>query len=418
MGAWANLVDWLFPAKKAQTANFDYSRLLTLFNDSFESNERVELNSTFVSAVTAHADFFSQIVPTCYFNDMPDKTRSGLNYILKIQPNPTLTAPAFYKNICTNLYYRNYSLTWIERSHDQRTPAALWPIDPDSSSLRIGKGPDGRLWFEFQLNGQTHYYPIDDMIVLQRQADPGKILSGRSRAIDQMIRVIDTSYTGLDKSVKQSIILRFIIQGATVYNDQDREKIEKQMNEILGGENAAAYIGAGDKVTEVASSGKWPLAPEIQTVESKVHEFLGISPEIIKGKFTEDDWNSYFARSVQPPLKALAVEMTAKLFTKDEYFKGNEIRIVTDGMSVMSNDTALKRVELKLKFPVVVPNDLRKDMGEDPIEGGDKAQVNLNWVGASKQDQYQGVGAPNGEDPNADPSQSETKPAEGQGDGK
>ena len=393
---WGKLVH---PAKKEQP-KLSYSQLVNIIGEAFSSDERAEMNTTFVSGVNAHSDFFSEILPTCYFNGMPDPIRSGTNEILKLRPNAIDTAPRLYKRTCDSFYKKNYSFTWIQRSPlDLRTPVALWPMDVDGPASGVGKGPDGKWWFEFAINGQPQWCSSDDVLILVRECSLKDLVGGRSKALDKIIGVIDTSYTGLDKAIKQSIILRFIVQGATVYNGDDRALNEAEFNKILGGDNAAAYISAGDKVTEVQSQGKWPLSPEVQNLEAKVNHFLGITNNIMDGDFTEAQWGSYFSRSQKPLIRQLEAEMTAKLFTKDEYYKGNEIVIVTDYMDTVSADTRFKKAEMKLKMPVVVTNDVRKDMGEPPIEGGDKPQANLNWVGAANQDKYQGGSKPTPSEP-------------------
>jgi len=391
---------WFHPKKQEDNGRLTYSQLVSLFDRAFDPDEKAEANATFVSGVNAHAAFFSQIRPTLYVKKVRDTTRSGLNYLLQIKPNALDTAPLFWQRCDATLFYKNYALIWIQRSEkDYWTPTAFWLIDTDSNDFRIGRGSDGRLWLRFSVNGQVYFCPGDDVIILQRESNPSDIIAGRSRALAKILSVVDTSYSGLERAVQQSMVLRFIIQGATVYNDKDRAQNEADMNKILSGANAAAYISAGDKVTEVANQGKWPLAPEIQNVEDKINAYLGITNAIAKGDFTEAQWNSFFARSISPICAQLESELNAKCLTPDEYYKGNEIRVVTERLEVLGMDSRLKKAQLKLQMPIVVTNDIRQDIGEEPIEDGDKPQANLNWVGAKNQDAYQGDKTPEKKDP-------------------
>lgn len=385
----------LFKPKKPKTDPLgNYSKLVALIDQSFTSNEKAELNSCFVNGVLAHAEFMSEIVPTVYSKAMPDRTRSGMNYLLQMVPNPSgETAPSFWKRVTTAKYMDNYALIYIERdSLDLWTPKALWLLD-STNDLVAGRDRSGKTWYKFRLNDGTYYVPSNDMIMLSREASLSTLLAGRSKALDQVIRVIDTSYNGLDKAVQQSILLRFLIQGSTVYNDDEINTMSTKFSDLFSGKTSAAFLGAGDKVTEVQNQGKWPLAPEIAGIESHVHEYLGITPAIEKGDFTEAQWTSYFARSIKPQCVQLATELTAKMLTPDEYFKNKDIRIVTEGMESLTPSTGLEKVKTKLQFPVVLPNDLRQDMGEDPIEGGDEPQTNLNWVKTKDQSAYQGGGS-------------------------
>lgn len=382
---------WFHPRKQQDDGRLTYSQLVSLFDKTFEADERADMNATFVSGVNAHAAFFSEIQPSVYKDNVKSDIRSGLNYLLQVRPNPLDTAPAFWQRVDTRLLYNNFSLIWIQRSDiDYWTPTAFWLIDSDDGDFRIGRAADGRLWLRFRVNGQVYHCPSDDVIILQREISPTEIITGRSKALTKIFSVIDTSYSGLEKAVVQSMVLRFIVQGATVYNDKDRAANEIAMNEILSGKNAAAYLSAGDKVTEVQNQGKWPLAPEIQNVEDKVNAYLGTTNAIAKGDFTEAQWNSFFARSIKPICNQLEAELNAKCITPEEFYKFKEIRVVTDKLEVLGMDSRIKKAQLKLQMPVVVTNDVREDLGEPPIEGGDKPQVNLNWVGAKNQSAYQG----------------------------
>lgn len=386
-----SILDLFKPKKPKQDPLGNYSKLVALIDQSFTSNEKAELNSCFVNGVLAHSEFMSEISPTVYSNKIPERKRSGLNYLMQMVPNPSgETAPSFWKRVTTAKYMNNYALIYVERDTlDLWTPKALWLLD-ETNDLVAGRDRSGKAWYKFRLNDGTYYVPSNDMIMLSREASLSTLLAGRSKALDQVIRVIDTSYKGLDKAVQQSILLRFLVQGATVYTDDEMSDMSVKFSDLFSGKTSAAFLGAGDKITEVQSQGKWPLAPEISGIESHVHEYLGITPAIEKGDFTEAQWTSYFARSIRPSCVQLATELTTKLLTPDEYFKGKNVSIVTEGMESLTPSTGLKKVETKLKFPVVVPNDLRQDMGEDPIEGGDEPQTNLNWVKTKDQTAYQG----------------------------
>lgn len=390
MASFKELIAKVFtPRQKSQPSKASpYSTFVDLFSEAISNSVRADMNATFASNALVFSQFLGSIKPTLFYKDAKDATRSGINYLLQLKPNALDTAPTMWMRFWKAVSLRNFGMIWIQRDWDGVTPTALWNIDPDSTRLDMGQDGQGRLWFRFQINGREISCDANDVIIVQRDCNVSDIIAPLSPALAQIFATVDTSYTGLDKAVKQSMMLRFLVQGATVYNDKDRTANEAAMNEILSGKNAAAYLSAGDKVTEVQNQGKWPLSPEIKTVEEKVNNYQGVSDAMARGDFSEIQCKAFVKRH-QGLLDSLASELTAKLLSPAEYFKGNEIRIPSDNLVMLNSATLIELAKTKLAMPVVVTNDVRKTLGEEPIEGGDTPQVNLNFVKSAQQSSYQ-----------------------------
>ena len=144
-------------------------------------------------------------------------------------------------------------------------------------------------------------------------------------------------------------------------------------------------------MTKVESSGKWASSDEIKDLKNDIYEYQGITEEIIKGKYTENEWQSYYESTLEPFLIELQTELTFKLFTKEEICKGNNIRVISNRLQNASLETRLKIATAYMKLPVYKPNVITNLLYLPDLENGDKEYATLNFVNADKQDDYQGV---------------------------
>lgn len=401
---WAKLF-----GKKGQAKSSNL-QTINLFSPNFSSEAKAEMNATFISAVNAHARHLSKIQPRAYLNDEPAQSRKYLDRILGLAPNYLMNAPRFWKAVATSYFMDNLSILWLEWDYSSwKEPLkGIWPLDTSLNSLQIATDDSGRVVVKFIINGKTEYEWLENLVVLQREANISDLFKGRSKAIDQSIQVLQTSYEGLELSVKTSQFIRFLVLSQTNLSDENVQKRQDEVSKrIFGNKSGIAYFPNAEKVQEVTSNGKWPLAPELDSIKSDIYSYLSITPEIVKGKYTEDEWQAYYESALEPFCAELAAELTTKIFNQTEISLGNRIRIITDPLQTASIRTRISIATAMQKLPMVVPNNIARLLYQPEIEGGDKPQASLNFVKGTEQSKYQ-TGDPGEdeptkeEDPNAD----------------
>ena len=380
------LFDFLKPNKNKgadpfKTSNGSVAQLASVLLQSIAGSDKAGACACFRNGVIANSRFLSLIEPTPFKDGLKLKggngkpLRSGEAYLLQVRPNPLMNATQFWRRVAQD-YFFGAAAVYIERGIDGITPAAFWPIDMDPSCVDIKAAQNGHLWFRFRLNGKNLDVRDDDVLILTYEP-LRELLSRENKSLEPYFKALGTSVQGLEAAIKVSMALRFIILGGNTTGWREAGSASEEMSKLLNGDNTAVNLSDGNNVIQVQNQGKWPLAPEIATVEDKIYQYLGVTPAIMKGDFTEAQWASYYARTIAPTIAELEDELNAKILTKEEYFKGNEWRIGVDRLEVITPNTALKRAELKKTFPVVVTNSLLQDLGEDPIEGGDQPMYNL-----------------------------------------
>lgn len=398
MGVIANLWKKWFGGKS--TGNQKFSTV-SLFNPVFSSEVRAEMNATFISAVNAHARHLSKINLQVFRGEDAITSKKSLERILNLEPNPLMNAPAFWKAVARSYFLDNYIIMWLDWDYSNwKEPLrGIWPLDVSRNSLEVALDESGRVVIKFNIGGQVNYAFEDDLVILQRENNIADLFKGRSKAIDESLNVIQTSYQGLDQAIKASQFIRFIVRApSNISPDMVKARQEEFAKQMFEDNKGIVYVSGGDDLKEVTSNGKWPLSAELQSFKNDIYEYLGVTPDIVKGKYNEDEWQSYYESTLEPFITELAAELTRKLFTREEQNRGNHIRVVADPLQTASLKTRVGIAEVIVKLPMVVPNNVLALLYQKGYDGGEKPQASLNWVDQDKKNKYQGL-SPKDENP-------------------
>lgn len=401
MGLFGNIFNKL-KGKKPENGGTPTSKIqaLNVFSPNFSNEAKVEFNATFVAAVNAHANFISKIKPVVYLKDAPAENRAGLNKIISLKPNPLMNAAQFYKAIAKSYFQDNLVLIWpefeINKLTGRRELKNLWPLDIDSVTTAVSN--DGRTVLEFTVGGKKYYEFIENLIVLQREYDISQLFKGKNEALKFTLKSIQTAYEGIEQAIKMSQYIRFIIRSTTLLNEEALKARQKEFAERLLGQDGVLYVSGSEDIKEVNSNGKWLPSAELAELKNDVYEYLGITRAIVQGDYSEDKWQAYYERSIEPLTVELGQEFTLKLFSEDEINRGNNIRVITNPLQTASLQTRIKIAEAYEKLPMVVPNVICQLLYLPEQEGGDKPQASLAWVQSDKKNEYQGVGKDDNEE--------------------
>lgn len=401
MGLFGNIFNKL-KGKKPENGGTPTSKIqaLNVFSPNFSNEAKAEFNATFVAAVNAHANFISKIKPVVYLKDAPAENRAGLNKIISLKPNPLMNAAQFYKAIAKSYFQDNLVLIWpefeINKLTGRRELKNLWPLDIDSVTTAVSN--DGRTVLEFTVGGKKYYEFIENLIVLQREYDISQLFKGKNEALKFTLKSIQTAYEGIEQAIKMSQYIRFIIRSTTLLNEEALKARQKEFAERLLGQDGVLYVSGSEDIKEVNSNGKWLPSAELAELKNDVYEYLGITRAIVQGDYSEDKWQAYYERSIEPLTVELGQEFTLKLFSEDEINRGNNIRVITNPLQTASLQTRIKIAEAYEKLPMVVPNVICQLLYLPEQEGGDKPQASLSWVQSDKKNEYQGVGKDDNEE--------------------
>ena len=353
--------------------------------DKYNESANKETNATYMSCVNANARHLSKVKFAHTLKGEHTENKKDLVRMLNLRPNRLQSASQFWKEVASSYWRDQLALIYIE--WDFTKPSMIggfWPIDIDNV-VQVSM-VNGECYIDFSINGQKHYVKESQLIVLKRNADSVKGLFGKySSPISKSLQAIQASYEGLAAAIKASQYIRFVIQaGAPVSDENMRKRQEEYAKRFLESNDGLIYVSGNEKLTEVNSNGKWPLAPELESVKNDIYEYMGCTPDICKGKFDSKNWVSYYETTIEPLVSEICEELTYKLFTTGEINAGNLIEGVTDPMTVASIPEKIQIASIYVKQPVYVPNVANKLLGLPPVKGGDDPYQNQTYKQSGK----------------------------------
>lgn len=402
---------------KNKDLNISTNKLLELFTPYFSGQSNPDLSSTFVAAVNTHAMHISKAKPVVYLKDQEAQSKKNLSRLLQLKPNPVMTAPVLWRTLGYSYYMNNLAIAFIEWDYNNiKEPVkAIWPLDFDKNSLDCRVSDSGKLYVSFTLDGIQRIADTNDLIMLSREADPSTLPFGRrSKAVDTVLKVLQTSYEGAEQAIRTSAFIRFLVQSTTPLTDKQKEERAKYFAETYLGKDASGvvYLDQAQQVIKVDSQAKYANAAEMKEFKNDIYSYLNSNEKIVKAEYSEQEWQSYYETSIETFFILLEAELTSKLFTVDEINRGNRIVIEANRLHSATLTTRKAIAEAYMKLPVYKPNVVCDLLYIPKLENGDKEYATLNYVQADKQNEYQDVGNDPAADPKNEPKEEKTEEEE------
>jgi hypothetical protein len=154
-------------------------------------------------------------------------------------------------------------------------------------------------------------------------------------------------------------------------------------------------IGALDSKCEFVSTKVEPYSIDSrnQLIANKsIYAYFGVSEAILTGEFNEEKFNAFYSQTIEPIGIQISEEFTRKIFNENEINAGKSIVMSASRLTFANNSTKMTICKDGLGLGLFTVNECRDIFDFEPVEGGDKRLVSLNYVDADKQNEYQGVG--------------------------
>ena len=91
----------------------------------------------------------------------------------------------------------------------------------------------------------------------------------------------------------------------------------------------------------------------------------------MQSSWNEDEWNAYFEAEIEPVAIQFGQIMSSRIFSRTEYFYGNEIVYEASNLQCASLSTKLN-FQSMVDRGAMTPNEWRETMNMAPIAGGDQ----------------------------------------------
>jgi HK97 family phage portal protein len=391
----------IFKRKKKQGSaeSFKFVNEINLPLTSFGNN--ISKSDVVKIAIDRIASQCAKLKPR-YIKKANDKTvteKSGkLSFILKHQPNEVMTPYQFIYMVITTLLMNDNAFIYPMFDGSTGEIKALYPLKPSIVEPIIDSGGSYYLKFSFD-TADSFTIPYENIIHIKRFYHTNQIFGGSSSKGDQeallkTIQINDNVLQGIDNALKSSMQIKGLLKMSAMLSETDKKKQLDSFNEIL----KESIRNKGSSIIPVDLKGDYvPLTTDpklidkdtLEFLQSKILDYFGVSVPIFHSKYTEDEFNSFYEQTIEPLAIQMSEAFSLGLLTQNEIMRGEEIIFYSERLQYASWNTKVTAIEKLMGLGIMSLNESRGLLGLEPVENGDRRLQSLNYVDATKANEYQ-----------------------------
>ncbi len=391
----------IFKRKKKQGSaeSFKFVNEINLPLTSFGNN--ISKSDVVKIAIDRIASQCAKLKPR-YIKKANDKTvteKSGkLSFILKHQPNEVMTPYQFIYMVITTLLMNDNAFIYPMFDGSTGEIKALYPLKPSIVEPIIDSGGSYYLKFSFDRE-ESFTIPYENIIHIKRFYHTNQIFGGSSSKGDQeallkTIQINENVLQGIDNALKSSMQIKGLLKMSAMLSETDKKKQLDSFNEIL----KESIRNKGSSIIPVDLKGDYvPLTTDpklidkdtLEFLQSKILDYFGVSVPIFHSKYTEDEFNSFYEQTIEPLAIQMSEAFSLGLLTQNEIMRGEEIIFYSERLQYASWNTKVTAIEKLMGLGIMSLNESRGLLGLEPVENGDRRLQSLNYVDATKANEYQ-----------------------------
>lgn len=334
-------------------------------------------------------------------NGMQVNVKSGLNRLLKFAPNDLMTTRDFIEKIIW-LLYMNYN-AFIYPTFDiisnngktRREYTGFYPLNP--KQVDYLEDSTGKLFVKFTFaNGQSYTILYSDVIHLRKKYSVNEIMGGGlngqpdNSAILKVLEINNTVLQGLEKAIKASLSVRGILKINTMLDDEKQENERKRFEKAMrNSETGILPMDLKGEYTDIKSNPKVIDKDTLEFLDNKVLRYYGVSVPIISGDFTDEQYQAFYEKTLEPIIISLGQAFTKTIFTKREIEVGNEIVFYPQMLLFTNTKNKIAVADILGNRGALTNNELLNLFGYPPYEGGEVRNMSLNYIDVNLANEYQ-----------------------------
>lgn len=330
--------------------------------------------------------------------------KSSINRLFKFAPNPLMTTRDFLEKIIW-LLYMNYNCfiypvlgeTTNSRGEKIREYTAFIPLNP--TAVMFLQDAANQLFVKMEFaSGNSFTLKYTDVIHLRKKFSVNDIMGGGrngqpdNKALLKVLEINDTVLQGLGKAIKTSLSIRGILKINTMLDD-DKQKAERKRFEeaISSGESGILPMDLKGDYIDLKPDPKLIDKDSLAFLQDKILNWYGVPVKILSGDFTDEDYQAWYEKTLEPLIISLGQAFTKALFSPNELSHGNEIVFYHRHMMYLSTKTKLELIKIAGEQGLLTDDQKLHILGYPPLPDGKgkRRTISLNYVSTEIADEYQ-----------------------------
>lgn len=293
-----------------------------------------------------------------------------LKRVLTLTPNPYMTSYDLYYRIAYHLIQNQNVYVKIHRDRFSRV-SALWVLDYLCVEPRE---LDGEIYLKFKFgNGKTETVPYCDIIHVRYNFGSGDFISRTESNIEENLAMLDV----LQQSFRNKAVNSGKVKGVAKITGQAGSDTWKQKaREITNNLKDISQGGiiATDSTVDFQPVEAQPEAADtaqLDYIRDNIYNYFGISKNIVNGKYSETEWQSFYENTIEPIAITLSQEFTRKIFTAQQVCDGYAIHFSGNRLMYSEMKTKINLIRELRPLGLLTTNQCLELLNLPPIENGD-----------------------------------------------
>lgn len=390
------------PKNQTLTLNEDDELILQALGIS--PSDYVGKNSLKIATVFACIRILSEGIakfPLKIYQDQGGKRKAVDHYLyplLKLRPNPYMTAFDFWK--CVEAQRNTYgnAFVWLEmpaRGRNAGRITALWPLDANKVQIWI----DDKGIFSTQ---SRIFYVFTDNLGNQYKLLPDEILHFKGFSLDGIAGISPLEYLRrtvenagnaeefLNKSLKGGMTVKGIVHYIGDLNPEAEQKFREKFEQMANGlhnANRIALLPIGYQFQPISlTMADAQFIENTQLTIKQIASAFGIKNHQLNDLDRATHTNIYeqqrefYIDTLLPILTMYEQEMTYKLFVDSEIEQGYYVKFNVDAVLRADLKTRYEAYQKAIQSGFLTPNEVREMEEREPMPGGDRLLINGNMM--------------------------------------
>lgn len=362
-----SLFEMLFgKPKENQSITKTQLQMLNGFNPYFTTcSEDVYDSKVARTCIDRIATHCAKLIPKHIQGSLNNTINGDINFLLQHRPNPIMNTYDFIYKTISMLYTDCNAFVFIQKDR-QGYITGFYPVLASSYDLLQDASKTVYLQFQF-INGNTYTIPYLDLIHLRLFYNKHDIYGTSNRVLRTDLETALTTSEGIKNAIRTSNNLKGILQFTnTILKPKDiKESTDAFVKDFLSMENHSG-IASLDAKAEFKELNLKPITldkAQMEQVNYNIYDYFGISEEIIRNKFTDDQWNAFYEGVIEPRAMQMSYEFTNKIFGDVAIKEGNQIVFTANRLQYQSLEKKKAILEVALPYGL-----LTKDMALEILD--------------------------------------------------
>lgn len=391
-----SLFNMIFGNKIQKMVNDSTLKLLSGYNATYSNiSDEIEENIIAKECIHVIATHCAKMMPKHYQQngDVKNHIQGAIDYIISIKPNPYMTTYDFIYKTVSLLLAQNNEYIYIDIDNNGNL-RGLYPLNPLFCTLVES---NNEIWLKFQfLDGNMYYVRYDRVIHLRNFYVKHDFYGETNETLKGTLETQTVADDGIKNAIKISASLRGVIKASqAMLKDKDIEKMKNDfVKSLLSSTDGIGGLDARLDFKEINLNPVLLDKEQLSIVNGNIYSYFMISEEIIKSKYTADEWNAFYESVLEPKAIQMGQAFTNAIFSERAIKSGHRIEFSVNRIKYAKTETKISLIKEAGALGLLTVDEGREILDLPAIGGeeGNKRLQTLNVINANLADEYQGGG--------------------------